>query len=81
LCSKEVTWTLAIDWIPILASGIYIIITNIFAYFTFGSWIFIAGSILWLLIDNVFAPFKHWGHCIWHILIAFAIENAYRDYK
>lgn len=81
LCSKEITWTLIIDWIPILTSVIYIVITKMFNSFTTSSWIFIAVSILWLFIDNIFAPFKHWGHCVWHILIAFAISNAYEDYK
>ena len=81
LCSREITWTLIIDWVPILSSIIYIIITKMINYFSFYSWIFIGVSVLWLLIDNAFAPFKHWGHCIWHILIAFAISNAYTDYK
>jgi hypothetical protein len=81
MCSHEITWTLIIDWIPILISVIYIIVTRMFLTFGIGSLIFIGVSILWLLIDNVFAPFAHWGHCIWHILIAFAISNAYEDYK
>lgn len=80
MCSREMTWTLIIDWIPILASGIYIIITKMINSFSIDSWIFIGISLSWLIIDNTFAPFKHWGHCIWHILIAFAISHAYEDY-
>ena len=81
MCSHEITWTLIIDWIPILFSAIYIIVTRMIFTFGLGSWIFIGISIVWLLIDNVFAPLAHWGLCIWHILIAFAISNAYEDYK
>ena len=79
LCSKEITWTLIIDWIPILLSILYIITTKMIVSFTAISWIYIGFSILWLIIDNIFVPFAHWGHCIWHILIAFAISNAYQD--
>lgn len=81
LCSKKITWTLIIDWIPILTSAVYICVTKMINSFTINSWIFLGISILWLFIDNVFAPLKHWGHCIWHVLIAFAISHAYEDYK
>ena len=77
---KEITWTLIVDWIPILISTIYVIVTNIISEFSITTWICVGLSILWLLIDNVFSPLKYWGHCIWHIIIAFSLANGYMDY-
>jgi hypothetical protein len=80
VCNKEITWTLIIDWLPILTSSIYIISTGVIVHFHLLTFVCLALSLIWLFIDNYFSPFKHIGHCLWHIFIAFSINLGYINY-
>lgn len=73
-------WTIVIDWIPITLS----IISNLY----FGLWMhvgFVSAfqvliALLVLGTDHVWTPINvPWGHCMWHILAAYAIDSCYQD--
>lgn len=71
-------WTIFLDWIPILLSLLLIYSQGFI--FSVVSWLKIIFAISVLLVDHFLGLVPvPWGHVFWHILAAFAVDNAYQD--
>lgn len=73
-------WTIIIDWIPIAISLIANFYFGFWTHLGFVSLFKVLLALAVFLSDHVCTPINvPWGHCMWHILAAFAIDSCYQD--
>lgn len=73
-------WTIVIDWFPIAVSILLVLKFNFLSYFGFVSWFKVSLAGVMLFNDHVYTTINvPWGHCVWHVLAAFAIDACYQD--
>lgn len=73
-------WTIVIDWMPIAIS----IGLNLYFGFLwsvgFASVFKVLLALSVLFSDHICTPINvPWGHCMWHLLAALAIDSCYQD--
>lgn len=74
-------YSIVIDWIPIASSMVLMCVHGVIFHITFVTWFKVLLALLSLFMDHVFriVPVP-WGHVLWHILAALAIDDVYQDF-
>ena len=74
-------YSIVLDWIPISTSLIFCGYYQVWRFVSLGSWVQIFTALGILFNDHVFQTIMPpWGHVMWHITAAMAIDHAYCDY-
>ncbi len=79
----RIRWSIVVDWIPISCSIVLL------CSYSSGALLGLIDAVSWfkfclalgvLLVDHVSPRMPvPWGHAVWHVLIAFAIDSAYQS--
>ena len=74
------SWTIVIDWVPILASSGYCLYLGVLPFISCTTWFKIGLSFLVLFDDHIITRIPvPWGHVMWHVLAAFSVDSIYQD--
>jgi hypothetical protein len=80
--SQRMRWTIIVDWIPIAASAILLVLGHRYLLHrvSWAAWFGLAFALAVLTTDHVCTILPPpWGHMLWHVSAAFSIAQAYRD--
>ena len=73
-------WLLILDWIPIIITKGVILQHSYWLHISWTSYLLGSIATVVLVIDHVYTPIPvPWGHVFWHVLAAFALDNAYQS--
>lgn len=78
--ATTIKWSIFIDWTPILMTIIYLINTRMIGKVSLTGILLVSMAFIILLLDHVnrLLPVPY-GHVLWHVTAAFAIDYAYQS--
>lgn len=73
-------WTIVIDWLPISVTLGYLVYIHIWSCLAYTTWVKLVMAFSLLIADHHTHFMGIWGHAVWHVLAAYALDSVFQDF-